>query len=185
MLLQLLFQHPQMIGTVLGRTPAWVWALLAGLAMLGYGQVRDREASLVRISVLPFVMTALSIWGMASAFGASPMFGYTMLVWLAATAIVFAAIAPMPVPAGTTYDASTRTYFLRGSWMPMAMILGIFVTKYIVGVDTAMNPGLARDGAYTLVVGAMYGVFSGLFLGRAARLWRLALRCPVSLSLRA
>ena len=75
----------------------------------------------------------------------------------------------MQPPAGATYDPATRTFFLRGSWIPMALILGIFLTKYVVGVDVAMNPGLARDGQYTLIVGALYGVFSGIFAGRAAR----------------
>jgi hypothetical protein len=37
-----------------------------------------------------------------------------------------------------------------------------------------VQPTLARDGSYTLVVAAVYGMFSGIFLGRAARLWRLA-----------
>ena len=39
-----------------------------------------------------------------------------------------------------------------------------------------MQPQLARDGQYTLVVGTLYGAFSGIFAGRAARLWRLVLR---------
>ncbi len=39
-----------------------------------------------------------------------------------------------------------------------------------------MQPQLARDAQFTLVTGTLYGVFSGLFAGRAIRLWRLALR---------
>ena len=39
-----------------------------------------------------------------------------------------------------------------------------------------MQPSLAHDSQYTLVVGTLYGVFSGLFSGRAMRLWRLAAR---------
>jgi hypothetical protein len=39
-----------------------------------------------------------------------------------------------------------------------------------------MQPALARDSQYTLVTGALYGLFSGIFIGRAARLWRLAFR---------
>ena len=56
----------------------------------------------------------------------------------------------------------------------MLLILGVFLTKYVVGVELAMQPALALDGPYTLAVGTLYGVFSGIFAGRAARLWRLA-----------
>jgi hypothetical protein len=40
-------------------------------------------------------------------------------------------------------------------------------------VSFALNPSLHRDIAFTVGVAAIYGGFSGLFLGRAARLWRL------------
>jgi uncharacterized protein YneF (UPF0154 family) len=67
-------------------------------------------------------------------------------------------------------------FTLPTSWVPLLLILGIFLTKYIVGVELAMRPALARDDQYTLVVSVIYGLFSGIFIGRAARLWRLALR---------
>ena len=50
----------------------------------------------------------------------------------------------------------------------------MFLTRYVVNVDIAMQPSLTRDGTYTLVVAAIYGCTTGLFVGRAARLWRLA-----------
>jgi hypothetical protein len=65
---------------------------------------------------------------------------------------------------------------MPGSWVPMLLIVGIFLIKYIVGVDLAMQPTLALDSRYVLIVGALYGLFSGIFAGRAARLWRLVAR---------
>ena len=174
MLIPMLFDHPEMLGTILARTPGWVWGLLAGLTWLGAAQLRDRNASLARVSIFPLVMTSLSVWGIAGAFGKSPMFGYVMLAWMLVAAVAFAAIGMTAAPNGTTYDAGTRTFFLPGSWVPLAMIAGIFFTRYVVNVDIAMNPALIRDGQYTVSVAAMYGLFTGAFLGRAARLWRLA-----------
>jgi hypothetical protein len=170
----ILIEHPQMLGTVLRGTPGWVWGLLAALVWLGATQLRDRQASLTRVTILPVVMTGLSIWGIAGAFGASPMFGYLMLAWMLVASIAFAAIGITSAPAGTQYDRASGTFFLPGSWVPMAMIAGIFVTRYIVNVDVAIQPGVVRDGEYTLVIAALYGLFTGTFLGRAARLWRMA-----------
>jgi uncharacterized membrane protein len=176
MLLQLIVNHPQVLGAIVKNTPTWVWGLLASLTWLGLSQVRDRTASLVRITIMPVVMTALSIWGVVSAFSASPMFGYVMLAWMFAAAVMLALIAPMSAPKGARYDSNSRSFALPGSWVPMLLILGIFLTKYFVGVELSMQPTLARDGQYTLVVGAIYGAFSGIFTGRALRLWRLAYR---------
>jgi hypothetical protein len=169
-----LLEHPQMIGTALRNTPTWVWGLLAGLAWLGASQLRDRSVGLARVAITPVVMTALSVWGIWGAFGASPMFGYLMLVWMLVAAVAFAAIGMSEPPAGTRYDRATSTYFLPGSWVPLATILGIFLTRYIVNVDVAVQPSVVRDAQFTLVIAALYGLFTGVFLGRAARLWRLA-----------
>jgi hypothetical protein len=174
MLIPLLIEHPQAIGSVLRSTPTWVWGLLAALVALGISQMRDRSASLLRVSIMPAAMTAFAIWGMTSAFGKSPAFGYVMLAWGLVAAIVFTAIGMTSAPKGTTYDPATRTYFLPGSWVPLALILVVFLTRYVVNVDIAMQPSLTRDAAYTVIVGGIYGISTGLFVGRAARLWRLA-----------
>lgn len=176
MLVQLLTQHPEAVGTVLSKTPLWVGGLFAGLLALGLSQTRDRQVSQLRMAIMPLAMTGLSLWGTASAFGRSPLFGYVMLAWAVGALFVGGLVAMRPAPAGTRHDAASRSFQIPGSWMPMALILGIFLTKYIVGVDLTMQPGLAREAQYTLVVGALYGIFSGAFAGRAARLWRLALR---------
>jgi hypothetical protein len=174
MLIPMLIDHPQMIGTVLRSTPGWVWGLLAGLVALGVSQLRDREASLVRVSVMPVAMTGLAIWGMTGAFGRSPTFGYSMVAWLLVAAIVAVAIGFTSAPEGTQYDADKRTYSLPGSAVPLVLIMAVFLTRYVVNVDIAMQPSLSRDGTYTLIVAAIYGVSTGLFVGRASRLWRMA-----------
>jgi hypothetical protein len=176
MLIQMIIHQPQMLGPVLKSTPVWVWGLLAVLTWLGLSQARARTAGLARVTVMPIAMTALSVWGTVSAFGGSPQFGSVLLAWSAAAAIALATLAPMAAPAGTRYDVRTRAFRLPGSWVPMLLILGIFLTKYIVGVELAMQPGLARDGQYAVMAGALYGLFSGVFAGRAVRLWRLASR---------
>ena len=176
MLIQLLLQHPQALAAVLKNTPAWVWGLLATLLALGLSQLRDRQVSQLRMAIMPLAMTGLSLWGTASAFGRSPLFGYVLLAWLATALLMGGLIARTAAPAGTRHDAASRSFWIPGSWLPLTLILGIFLTKYVVGVDLAMQPQLALDGSYTLVVGALYGVFSGSFAGRAIRLWRLALR---------
>lgn len=180
MLIQMLFQQPQMLMPILRNTPTWVWALLAALIALGLSQVRDRNASLARIAITPVVMTGLSIYGTVSAFGGSPQFGSVMLAWSAMAAASLAAVAPFAPPSGTRYDPAARSFTLPGSWIPMLLILGVFLTKYVVGVELAMQPALAHNGPYTLGIGMSYGIFSGLFIGRTMRLWRLASRPSAS-----
>lgn len=174
MLIPSLIQQPQMLGAVLRGTPTYVWLLLATLVWLGASQARDREAGLLRVAAMPVVMTAFGIWGITAGFGPSPMFGFAMLMWMFALSVSFAAVGTMNPPHGAQFDPATRTFHLPGSWAPLALVLGIFLTRYVVNVDLAMQPALARDAQYTLIVAAVYGLSSGIFAGRAARLWRLA-----------
>jgi hypothetical protein len=176
MLIQLVTQHPEAIVPILHRTPLWVWGLLAGLLALGLSQLRARSASLVRISLLPLGMTAFSAWGTVSALGSSPLLAEALGIWTLTAMAAFALVAPGRPKAH--YDAAARSYALPGSVVPLALIAGIFLVKYVVGVELAMAPQLLRDSQYTLTVAALYGCFSGIFVGRATRLWRLALRAP-------
>ena len=175
MLIQLVLQHPQALEPVLKNTPAWVWGLLVTLLALGLSQLRTRRVSLLRMGLMPVAMTGLSFWGTVSAFGHSPLSGYVLLAWAASTALMLGLIAPQAPLAGSRYDAASRSFTVPGSWLPLVLVLGLFLIKYIVGVDLAMQPTLARDGQYTLIVSGLYGLFSGAFVGQAARLWRLAL----------
>jgi hypothetical protein len=179
MLIQLVANHPEVLGTIVRRTPPWVWGLFAALATLGISQLRDRTASLVRVSLMPVGMSIFSIWGTVAAFGTSPLFAQALGVWAAAAAAVFAVV--VRTQANARYDAATRSYAIPGSVIPLALIAGIFLVKYTVGVELAMAPQLMRDTQYALTVAALYGAFTGMFVGRAARLWRLA-RTPATLA---
>ena len=174
MLIQLLADKPQLLGPIVANTPLWVWGLLATLLALGLSQSRNRTVTLRRVTFMPLAMTAFSLWGTITAFAGSPQIGQVLLVWAGTAAAMLALIAPWSAPSGTSYDASTRSFQVPGSAIPLALILGIFLTKYIVGVELAMQPALARDAQYALAAAAVYGAFSGIFTGRAARLWRLA-----------
>lgn len=170
------YQPPQgtpMIGQILINTPLWVWGLLALLLVLGFSQTRTRSVGLARITLLPLGLGAFSLYGTVSAFGASP----TVLgSWLAATTLLLLIVTQMPLPAGAHYDSANRRFQRPGSWVPLALIMGIFLTKYAVGVSLVMHPELKANPGFSLAIGTLYGVFSGIFAGRSLRLIRLALR---------
>ncbi|WP_439607323.1 DUF6622 family protein [Hydrogenophaga sp.] len=176
MLLQLITQHPEAIVQILRSTPVWVWGLLAGLLALGVSQLRDRTASLARVSLLPLAMTLFSVSGTASALGGSPHRAMALAAWLIAAALAFA-VALLARGRGDAaaaqYDPARRLFLLPGSVVPLLLIVGIFLVKYVVGVDLAMAPQLVQEAPYVLTVAALYGAFTGIFVGRASRLWRL------------
>jgi hypothetical protein len=156
---------------IITHTPVWVWAVLGLLVWVGLRQTLPRSVSLRRILVIPLVMVGLSLAGTVTAFGAS---NHALLAWGIAATIAVTVVMTRNLPPGTQYNAWTEAFHIPGSWTPLALMMAIFVTKYAVGVALAMHPELAREALFSQCVGALYGGCSGVFVARAARLWRLA-----------
>lgn len=182
MLIPMIVHQPEALVQVAAHTPSWVWGVLAALVALGASQLRGRRAGLRRVLIVPVGMGVFSVAGVVSAFGASgPTSAQAVGAWvLATTAITALALWFQPTaPEGAQYIPSSRSFHIPGSAMPLALILGIFLTKYFVGVELALQPALARDSGFALQISTLYGMFSGLFAVRALRLWRLAQQAPV------
>lgn len=162
-----------MLFQIIRNTPVWVAGLFIGLLWLGLSQAVARSASLRRVTVMPIAMIGLSVWGTASAFGANAA---VLCAWLAAALLAGALVLRIPLNPGTRYEARTHRFHVPGSFVPLALIMGIFLTKYCVGVMSAMHPELRHDPVFSMFFGSLYGLFSGVFAARALRLWRLALR---------
>ncbi|CAN5841224.1 hypothetical protein BH11PSE13_BH11PSE13_16450 [soil metagenome] len=166
-----------MLLQIITHTPRWVFGLFVLLVWIGCKQLVSGSVSLVKVTVMPIAMTGLAIYGVASAFGASNAAGpAALLAWAAAAAALLAISIRQPLHANTRYDAEAREFNVAGSAVPLMLMMGIFFTKYVVGVSLAMHPELAHQTSVAVGVSALYGAFTGVFVGRAARLWKLAIR---------
>jgi uncharacterized membrane protein YeiH len=161
-----------MLLQILANTPKWVFALFAALLWLGLNQLLTRRLGLSRITLLAVGMAAFSFYGTVSAFSAVPT---ALFAWMTGAVAVLLILFNRPVAAGTAYDAASRRFTVPGSAVPLALMMGIFFTKYAVGVALGMHLAQASDMSFALPVSALYGAFSGVFAARAARLWRVAM----------
>jgi hypothetical protein len=171
-----------MFTFIITHTPLWIWALLAGLLVLGWSQTKQRQASLIRITIMPLVMIGLSLYGTISVFGSASIIVVTWLLSVLLSLSIFMSVSDK---SGIHYDQAKHQFTLPGSWIPMVLILSIFITKYIVGFMTAMQPNLTQQLNFTLACTVIYGLFSGVFLARAAILWRIALNLHPTLQSKA
>lgn len=160
-----------MLMQILLHTPKWVFAVFVLLAWLGGRQLVANRLGLNRVLVMPVAMAGLSFFGVVSVFGDS---AGALLGWAVAALLLVALVLRRPLPATTRYDAAARQFEVAGTAVPLMLMMGIFFTKYVVGVSLAMHPELRHHVAFALGVPALYGAFSGIFAARAARLWRLA-----------
>lgn len=154
-----------MLQQILIHTPVYVWAILAVLVWRGAAALRDREMTVRSLFIVPAIMLALSLQDVVMKFGANAM-------PLAAWALAAAAAALMVWKFGRSRTAPAATpgsVIVRGSWVPLAMMMAIFVTKYAASVLLAVLPQARQDLPVVAAVCVLFGVFSGCFLGRLAR----------------
>lgn len=162
-----------MLLQIILHTPKWVFAVFALLLWLGCRQLLTGRVSLAKVTVMPIAMTGLSLAGVISAFGDSPG---ALLGWAVAAAALVLLVLQQPLPATTRYDRAAREFHVAGSAVPLVLMMGIFFTKYAVGVSLAMHPELRQQASFAVAIPMLYGAFSGIFAGRAVRLWKLAIR---------
>lgn len=159
-----------MLHQILLHTPSWVWLLLAALLWRGYAMTRAQTVTQSRLVVLPLVFVVLSLNGVISIFGPQPG---TLLCWLGGLALSAYETQRHGAPKGAVYVAHSRSYELPGSWVSLLLIVLIFTVKYSVGVQLALHGQLRQAELFVLLVSAIYGALSGVFLGRALRLRHL------------
>ena len=182
LLTTLLAQHPDAVVDIVRHTPLWVAGVLAGLLVLGFSATRSRDVHFNRLLAMPLVMGGLALWGVESAFSVTGQLPALLGLWALCYGGVLAVGSRLAPPAGARYDAATRDFFLRGSWVPMVLILAVFLMKYGIGVQLAMEPSLAHESGFAFAVTAVYGALSGLFAARTLRVLRLMRPAPTALA---
>ncbi|WP_327196031.1 DUF6622 family protein [Noviherbaspirillum sp. Root189] len=156
-----------MLLQIIGNTPAWVWALLAFLVYRGVVASVGQETGLKKLFIIPIVMLGLSIQGIAGSFGASLM---AAPVWLAGMAAGILASWILFSLDSVIVRPERGTVFQHGSWLPMFLMMGIFLTKYAVAVCLVMSPQLKQHAGFVISVCVLYGIFNGVLIGRLLRI---------------
>jgi hypothetical protein len=157
-----------MLIHIVSHTPIHVWAILAFLVYRGMAASRDREVELRKLCIIPVVMLVLSLQDIAAKFGLA---GIALAAWIAGVAL---ALAPVLLFGADRIAAGSApgTVRVRGSWMPLALMMAVFFTKYAASVMLAVFPQAHQNTLAAGAVCVLFGLFNGVFLGRLARdLW--------------
>jgi hypothetical protein len=156
-----------MIVQILQHTPLWVWIALATVGWLGFVQTRDRAVSRARALIFPWAFVLLSLCAVAAGAGELPL---ALLVWGLGFAAAWAGGGRLVAIRGAAWSAANKRFHVPGSWVPLLLILALFLSKYAFGVAAALNPALLADARFIAGTSLAYGAFAGLFWARARSL---------------
>lgn len=158
-----------MLKQIVLHTPGFVWGILVFCLVMGVKQLRDQQLTRKRLLIVPAIWTVFGLWGVSSAFGLQAQ---TLAAWLLGLAAVVTGMTRLAWPRGVRHDGASGLFHVPGSAVPLAMIMGIFMAKYLVGVSLAVAPQLAHLPAFALGISLLYGALSGLFIARSINVLR-------------
>lgn len=155
---------------ILSHTPIWVYALFAGLLLLGWQQSRTREVKPWLAFLMPAGLLGYSLSSVLLSVDLTSVWS-ALACWLLG---LFSAIGVgfyTGSKGAVAYSVSTGRLLIQGSWLPLVFIQGIFWVKYSVGVLTAMTPELLTSTVAVYSLSFVYGLFGGVFTARTLFLW--------------
>ena len=161
---------------MLAHVPPWVFGVFVLLLALGILLSRPRAVHPVAPVLMAAGFIAYSLYGVISSFDLSPA---SVLPWAAgALASVFLG-GRLFGPSGMTRVTGTGKILVPGSWVPLALMMGIFLAKFVVGFVRGAHLPVGTQAWFAPAVCAALGCLSGGFTTRALNVRRFA-RSPAS-----
>jgi len=155
---------------ILLYTPRWVFGLLIVLIAFGIMQARTRAVRLQVALILPLAMLLLSLSGVLGYVGWHLS---ALSCWLLGSSVVAVLSVKLIGKDIARFDSVNQKLIIQGSWLPLFIIMGIFITRYVLGVATAMQFDIVHQRFFPIWVGLALGAWSGFFLGRGFIFWQV------------
>ena len=155
-----------MLQQIISHTPLYVWAILAFLVHRGVAASRERTMSLRAVAIIPLVMMGLALQEIDRRFGLA---GVPFAAW--AAGVTAGAMLAWHLAAGTVtgLDRAAGTVTQRGSWLPLALMLAVFGTRYVLAAAGAIQPSLQHSAMFAMTASLLLGLLNGLLAGRPLR----------------
>lgn len=158
---------------ILQHIPVWVFLILAGLLWLGLAARKDRMIRWRVPIIVPFALTLMAITSLLAQYGGTDLLWPALMAWAGVCAWIAWRFANRPLPETFQYDLESAKFQLPGSYVPLAMYMGIFGFKFMVGFMSGMQMPIVNELLFVLGISGIYGLFSGVFLSNAWRLMTL------------
>lgn len=154
-----------MINGIIQGTPHWVWLLLGYLVFIGVKARQPSEVSLVKLAIVPVLLTAWSLHELTRLFDPTPA---TVGLWLLGAAAGLGLGVALVRRLALTVDRARGVIRHPGDPTLLPLVLATFLVKYGFAVMQSLAPAALRTGWTGTADLLLSGLFVGIFLGKFA-----------------
>ena len=154
----------------IANTPWWLYVFFIYLSWMAYLATKPRLVPVKSIFIFPVFFITLSIislylsarWNLLyiSIWAAALVTG-TLLGWLQFRLLKIKAVK------------NKSLLYMPGTWSLLVIIFTLFIAKFYFGFDGAIHPNQLSNPHFIRWIFLLYGIFTGLFIGRIT----YAVRC--------
>jgi len=162
---------------VLNNLPAWIYILFFGLIYYGYTQSKTRNVSRVRITVVPVILLSLSLYGVLHVANSTT---FALMTWLAGIALAFLINSKIRHGHGVILHPDNRHYVVPGSWIPLVLLMSVFIAKFSLGYITGSHMVDPANSSFILISSGISGLISGTFGARAVQIFKAGATNPTN-----
>ncbi len=148
-------------------TPWWVFIIFGYLLFVGFKATQPRTVPLVLLFIMPIL---LNIWSLIN-FCRNSSTIYPQLFWWLAMFMSGLIIGFFIHNKRTIIiNRQAMTVHLPGSWIPLILIMSVFIVKYYFGYACAIAISANDCIAYQLYKSYFSAFASGIFMGNVAHI---------------
>ncbi|TAK73019.1 MAG: hypothetical protein EPO11_09310 [Gammaproteobacteria bacterium] len=145
-------------------TPWWVYLVFIILIRMGYAATKGRVVHIRSFLVLPviFIFTSLLNFFVNISFTPTNIALWlgTTLIGIAVGCIQFQLMKIKAVP-------NENKLYLPGTWGLLILLMLLFAARYYTGYEIALDPTILQQPKWMMGMFLLYGLLTGLFIGRA------------------
>ncbi|AIQ49268.1 hypothetical protein R70723_27720 [Paenibacillus sp. FSL R7-0273] len=145
------------VQQVISSTPAWVWALLAALIIMGLRNSQEKPVNFIRMLIAPLIFMIWGLWTLTTKFD---QVGYTLMSYILFIIPGFV-IGYLLNKAFQSFAAQAGIIYKKQSYLPLIVVLINFAVKYALNVMLVFY----HSTLFHLIYSAANGLTVGLFFG--------------------
>jgi hypothetical protein len=154
---------------LISNLPTWVIAVFFVLLWLGFRQTKTTQISKPRITLIPLVFLGLSLYGVLQVPHALPL---ALVAWGLGIRCAIVLGRSMDYGRGVVRHAENDSYVVPGSWVPLILMMNVFVIKFIQGYLIGTHTVDPNSIGFIAISSLVSGLISGTFLARTLQIFK-------------